>query len=168
MRKAIYPGSFDPITNGHIDIIKRMSNMYDKVVVLVGTNPGKKYTFEKHNRKMLVEQAINELELHNIEVVAYEGLIIDYAVENDCQVIVKGLRSVTDYEYELSMALVNRDVNPEVETLFMVADHNLSMVSSSMVKELAKNKCPIDKYTTKLVVQELKNVYFPEPYDPYS
>lgn len=152
---TIYPGSFDPITYGHLDIIKRISNLFDKVIVLIGNNSSKKYMFSVNERKNFINKCIEDEKLKNILVSDYDGLIVDFAKENKSFMIIKGLRNVSDYEYELNMAYINEDIEPEIETLFMVANPKLSMVSSSMVKEIAKYNKPINKYVNDFVEKEI-------------
>ena len=135
MRIAVYPGSFDPITNGHLDIIKRASRVYDKVVVGVLINHGKTPLFTAAERVDMIRQVTEELP--NVEVDTFEGLLVDFAKSKNATVIVKGLRTVADFEYEFQMALLNKALNPEYETMFMMTDTKYSYISSSMVKELA-------------------------------
>lgn len=135
MRIAVYPGSFDPITNGHLDIIERASRVYDKVVVGVLSNLSKKPLFTAEERVEMISLVTKHLE--NVEVDTFTGLLVDFAKSKKANVIVKGLRTVTDFEYEFQMALLNKALNPEYETMFMMTDTKYSYISSSMVKELA-------------------------------
>lgn len=135
MRIAVYPGSFDPITNGHLDIIERASRVYDKVVVGVLSNKSKTPLFSTEERVDMIRQVTTGLP--NIEVDTFEGLLVDFAASKNATVIVKGLRTVADFEYEFQMALLNKALNPEYETMFMMTDTKYSYISSSMVKELA-------------------------------
>ena len=135
MRIAVYPGSFDPITNGHMDIIQRASKIYDRGIVGVLNNTSKNPLFTPQER---VEMIRGELKsLNNVEVLSFSGLLVDFARENGASVIVKGLRTVADFEYEFQMALLNKALDAEVETIFMMTDSKYSYISSSMVKELA-------------------------------
>ncbi len=135
MKIAVYPGSFDPITNGHMDIIKRASKIYDKVIVGVLNNMSKKSLFSPQER---VEMIISEArDIKNVEVLSFDGLLVEFARKNGASVIVKGLRTVADFEYEFQMALLNKALDTEVETIFMMTDSKYSYISSSMVKELA-------------------------------
>ncbi len=135
MKIAVYPGSFDPITNGHMDIIKRASKIYDKVVVGVLNNSSKKSLFSPQER---VEMILGETGgIGNVEVSSFDGLLVEFARKNGASVIVKGLRTVADFEYEFQMALLNKALDTEVETIFMMTDSKYSYISSSMVKELA-------------------------------
>lgn len=135
MRIAVYPGSFDPITNGHLDIIERASRVYDKVIVGVLCNNSKKPLFSAGERVSMIKKVTEHIK--NVEVEAFEGLLVDFAKSKGATVIVKGLRTVADFEYELQMALLNKALNPEYETMFMMTDTKYSYISSSMVKELA-------------------------------
>jgi pantetheine-phosphate adenylyltransferase len=135
MRTAVYPGSFDPITNGHLDIIERASRVYDKVVVGVLNNSNKKPVFTVDERMDLIKTVTSHIP--NVEVDSFEGLLVDFAKSKQATVIVKGLRTVADFEYEFQMALLNKTLNPEYETMFLMTDTKYSYISSSMVKELA-------------------------------
>lgn len=135
MRIAVYPGSFDPITNGHLDIIERASKIYDKLVVGVLSNGNKKPLFSAEERVEMICKVTNHIK--NVEVDTFAGLLVDFAKSKDAEVIVKGLRTVADFEYEFQMALLNKTLNPECETVFMMTNTKYSYISSSMVKELA-------------------------------
>lgn len=135
MRTAICPGSFDPVTLGHMDIIRRASKIFDRVIVAVMVNPAKKTAFTLDERILLLKKATKEME--GVEVVGFEGFLADYARMRDACAIVKGLRAVSDFEYEFQMALLNKALNPEYETMFLMTDTKYSYISSSMVKELA-------------------------------
>lgn len=135
MRTAVYPGSFDPITNGHLDIIERASRVYDKVVVGVLNNSSKKPVFTVEERIDLIKTVTSHIP--NVEVDSFKGLLVDFAKSKQATVIVKGLRTVSDFEYEFQMALLNKTLNPEYETMFLMTDTKYSYISSSMVKELA-------------------------------
>lgn len=137
MRIAIYPGSFDPVTKGHLDIIKRASKMFDKVIVAVVLNPNKNPMFTFEERKAYIERSIASVEgLDNVEVDAFSGLLVDYLHKHNAKIIVKGLRFVSDFEYEFQQALTNRKLDEEIETMFMVTCYKYSYLSSSIVKEV--------------------------------
>lgn len=135
MRIAVYPGSFDPVTNGHLDIIKRSAKMFDKVIVAVVKNYNKKPLFSTEERVKLIQKSVKDLP--NVEVESFKGLLMDYIHEKNAQVIVKGLRAISDFEYEFQMALMNRKLDPNIETIFLMTNHKYSFLSSSMVKEVA-------------------------------
>jgi len=136
MKIAIYPGSFDPITNGHLDIIKRASKMCDKLIVSVIYNPNKNPLFTLEERKKLVEESIKEYS--NVSVDCFSGLLIEYAKENQATAIIKGLRAISDFEYELQMALMNQKLCPGIETVFLMTSSEYSFLSSSLIKEVAR------------------------------
>lgn len=132
---AIYPGSFDPVTLGHLDIIHRAAAMFDKVIVVVATNVNKKCSFTPEERRDMILKSVAELP--NVEVDFFGGLIADYAREHSARAIIKGLRAMSDFEYEFQMALTNKKLNPDVETLFLTTSAQYMYFSSSMVKQIA-------------------------------
>lgn len=133
--KIVYPGSFDPITYGHLDIIRRCSMKFDEVVVAVLENNNKRTLFSLAERKSLIEESVEELE--NVKVDTFSGLLVDYVAQNQFDFVIRGLRSVSDFEYEFQMALVNHQLDAYTETLFMVTSSRYSYLSSSIVKEVA-------------------------------
>jgi len=134
---AMYPGTFDPITLGHEDFVRRASRLYDKVVVAVAADTGSKKTmFDFEERVELAQQALEDIE--NVEVKGYEGLTIDFAVENNLAVIVRGLRAVSDFEYEFQLASMNRVLTQEVETAFLTPTDKYTFISSTLVREVAQ------------------------------
>ncbi len=134
MKTAVYPGSFDPITNGHIDIIRRASGIFDEVVVLVSINSSKKTLFDLEERKAMIVEIVSDIP--NVRVDTYPGLLVDYVRSIPGAVIVKGLRALLDFEYEFQMALVNRQLDHNVETFFLMTSMNYAHISSSLVKEI--------------------------------
>lgn len=136
MKVAIYPGSFDPITKGHLDIIKRGAKVFDKLIVGVLINVDKKGLFEIEERVELIQRVTKDLP--NVEVKSFEGLLVDFAKMNESNIILKGLRAVSDFEYEFQMALMNSKLNPNIETVFMMTSTDFSYLSSSSVKQVAK------------------------------
>lgn len=153
MMRAIYPGSFDPVTFGHIDIIARSAQIADELIIGVLNNKAKTPLFSVEERvKMLVEVT---KEMPNVKIVPFEGLLIDFAKELDAKVIVRGLRAVTDFEYELQMSQTNHKLNPEIETLFMTTNLNYSYLSSSTVKEIAAFEGDITQFVPELVVEKV-------------
>ena len=135
MEKAIYPGSFDPITKGHLDIISRTSAIVDHLIVAVLKNPRKQTVFTIEERLEMLRRSTARYP--NVEIDFFSGLLIDYVKKNNINIIIKGLRAISDFEFEFQMALVNRKLNPAVETLFMVTNSKYSYLSSSIVKEIA-------------------------------
>ncbi|GAB6088287.1 pantetheine-phosphate adenylyltransferase [Alkaliphilus crotonatoxidans] len=135
MKVGIYPGSFDPITNGHMDIIERASQICDEVIVAVLKNPNKKGMFTLDERVQLIQEVIHSFP--NVRVDCFSGLLVDYVKLKKANVIIKGLRAVSDFEYEFQMALMNRKLAPDVETVFLMTSSKYSYLSSSLVKEVA-------------------------------
>lgn len=157
MRIAVYPGSFDPITNGHLDIIKRASKIFDKVIVGVLKNRSKQQTFTADERVRLIEKVTANLP--NVEVASFDGLLVDFARKYGACVIIKGLRTVDDFEYEFQMALLNKALDGECETMFMMTDSKYSYISSSMVKELAGYKGDLAGFVPTEIIQYIKDKY---------
>ncbi|MCG0274658.1 MAG: pantetheine-phosphate adenylyltransferase [Thermosediminibacteraceae bacterium] len=135
MNVAIYPGSFDPITNGHLDIIERSSRLFDRLIVAVLKNPNKKSLFTVEERIEMIKGAVSHIK--NVEVDHFSGLLVDFARKKNAKIIVKGLRAVSDFEYELQMALMNKKLYGELETIFIMTNTKYSFLSSSIVKEVA-------------------------------
>lgn len=133
---AVYPGSFDPVTYGHLDIIQRGAKVFDKVIVAVLENPSKQPLFTIEERVQLLREVTQEME--NVEVDSFDGLLVDYMRLKSANTIIKGLRAVSDFEYELQMASINRKLNDEVETFFMMTNNQYSYLSSSIVKNVAQ------------------------------
>jgi pantetheine-phosphate adenylyltransferase len=133
--RAIYPGSFDPVTKGHLDIIIRSSKIMDHLTVAVLENPRKIATYEIEKRVEMLKIVTEKMS--NVQVDYYKGLLIDYAVQTDTGIIIKGLRAISDFEFEFQMALVNQKLNPSIETMFMMTNSKYSYLSSSIVKEIA-------------------------------
>lgn len=138
MAKAIYPGSFDPVTKGHLDIITRSSKIMEHLTVAVLENPRKIATFDIEKRVEMLKRVTEPFP--NVDVDYYEGLLIDYAQQKEVDIIIKGLRAISDFEFEFQMALVNQKLRPEIETLFMMTNSKYSYLSSSIVKEIAALK----------------------------
>lgn len=137
MTTAIYPGSFDPLTYGHIDVIERSARLFDRVIVSILTNAQKAPLFSVDERTEIMREILKP-RFPNVEVEVFHGLLVDYAAQKKAQVIVRGIRAVTDYEYEFQMALMNRRLKPEIETVFMMPAEKYSYLSSRLVKEIAE------------------------------
>lgn len=155
MRIAVYPGSFDPITNGHLDIVKRASRLYDKVIIGVLNNSSKKPMFSSIERKEMIDENIKDIP--NVTCDVFSGLLVDFAKQNGATVIVKGLRTVADFEYEFQLALLNKALNPEFETMFMMTDSKYSYISSSVVKDVAKYNGELDGLVPQNVILKIKD-----------
>jgi pantetheine-phosphate adenylyltransferase len=135
MRIAVYPGSFDPVTKGHLDIIERASKVFDEVIVAVLVNPDKKGLFDIDERVDLITRVTKHL--HNVKSDSFHGLLVNYMQEKNAQVIIKGLRAVSDFEYEFQMALMNKKLDSSIETVFMMTSAKYSYLSSSSIKQVA-------------------------------
>ncbi len=157
MRLAICPGSFDPVTNGHLDVIQRASHLFDKVVVLVAVNADKHGVFTAEERCVLLRRATAHLP--NVEVDSYDGLLADYARERNAAAIVKGLRAMSDFEYEFQMALTNRKLNDQVETVFLTTSTEYMYLSSSLVKEVARLGGDVSEFVPSCVANEIVNKF---------
>jgi pantetheine-phosphate adenylyltransferase len=151
--RAIYPGTFDPITNGHIDIIERSARMFDEVIVAILVNVVKRPMFSMEERIDMIRSVI---ELDNVRVDTFEGLLVQYAVVQNASVIVRGIRAVSDYEYELQMALMNRRLEPRLDTVFMMPAEAYSHLSSSLIKEVFLLGGSVKGLVPKLVQQRMK------------
>ena len=138
MRRAIYPGSFDPVTNGHLDIIERGSKLFDEIIIAVLVNPEKRALFTVEERREMLEEVLTIVESGGcrLRVGSFQGLLMRYAVEQQADAVVRGIRAISDYENELQMALMNRRQEPKIETVFMLAAESYSYVSSRLVKEV--------------------------------
>lgn len=153
MIRAVYPGSFDPVTNGHLDIIQRAASIFDSVVVTVMENPRKQPMFTLQERLEML-QATTE-GMANVQVDCYRGLLIDYVEQKEAQVIIKGLRAISDFEFEFQMALINRKLNGNVETMFMMTSSRYSYLSSSIVKEVAGYGGNVEGLVPECVYQKI-------------
>lgn len=156
IRRAIYPGSFDPITNGHLDIIERASHLFDEVIIGVLNNPEKKAMFTVEERKSIIEEVLPNSENCNFVVEDFSGLLIDYARQKEVFTNIRGIRAVSDYEYELQMALMNRRLEPRFETIFLVANPNVSYISSSLIKQIYNLGGKIEGLVPKLVAEKMQ------------
>lgn len=132
---TIYPGTFDPITNGHIDVVRRASKLFERVIVGVAINPGKAPTFSLEQRVALAQESLQDIK--EVEVCGFKGLLVDFAKEKNAKVILRGLRAVSDFEHEFQLASMNRRMEPEVETLFLTPAEQYTFISSSLVREIA-------------------------------
>ncbi|WP_031515275.1 pantetheine-phosphate adenylyltransferase [Desulfofalx alkaliphila] len=157
MRIAVYPGSFDPIHYGHLDIIERASVLYDKLVVAVATNPKKKPLFDTQERIELLKMVLKDFD--NVYIESFEGLTVNYALKQGAQVVVRGLRAITDFENEFVFALTNKKLEPRVETIYLMTRSEYSFISSSGVKEVAYYGGNISDMVPSIVADKLHQKY---------
>ena len=155
MKVAIYPGSFDPITSGHLNIIRRAANIFDKLIVCVMVNSGKNPMFSQDERVDMIRRVVSDLP--NVEVDASEELLAEYARRKGSCVIVKGLRAGSDFENEFQMALINHKINPGLDTMFLTAEHQYMYLSSSTVKELGKYHVDLSDFLPEEIIPDFKN-----------
>ena len=154
MDKAIYPGTFDPITRGHEDLVRRASQLFDRVVVAVAVSSGKKPSFTQKERVDMVRQVLADC--RNVEVMAFSGLLMEFSQQQNATVILRGLRAVSDFEYEFQMAGMNRSINPEIETVFMTPSEQYMFISATIVREIALLGGSVDKFVHPLVAAQLR------------
>lgn len=157
MRAAIYPGTFDPITYGHLDIIERAARLFDKITITVASNPNKKPLFSAKERVFLIKQSITDIDNGSIlEVETFKGLIVNFAREKKAAAIIRGLRAISDFEYELQMALMNRRLEEEITTVFLMPHENYTYLNSTIVKEVAQHGGDISNFVPPIVEKKLK------------
>ena len=156
-RIAIYPGSFDPITNGHIDIIKRGRKLFDKIIVAILCNSSKKALFTIEERKEMLKNSLHDMT--NIEIASFDGLLVDYAVERKADAILRGMRAISDFEYEFQMALMNRSLQRNVQTVFLISGLKWIFISSSVIKEAARYNGDISNMVHPFVDKKLKEKF---------
>ena len=154
---AVYPGTFDPITNGHLDIITRGVRLFDRIIIAILNNPEKNPLFALEERVEILQAVVGTLPKVSVE--AFDGLLIDYARERRAQVIVRGLRALSDFEYEYQMALMNRKLAPDIETVFMMPSEAYSYVSSRLVKEVVRLGGSVDGLVPRAVVDRMRSRY---------
>ncbi len=153
-RKAIYPGTFDPVTYGHLDIIKRASGLYDRVIVAIAHSDEKDPFFSVDERVGLLQEATENME--NVFVESFKGLVVDFAKANSSKVVLRGIRMISDFDYEFQMALTNRKLAPEIETVFMMPNEKYSYLSSKLIKEVASLGADISSFVPTKVEKRLK------------
>ena len=162
MKKAIYPGTFDPITFGHIDLIKKSLNIFDQVIVAVSDGNTKNYLFNAEEREQLIKKALfNDFKFNRkkIIVTTFKTLTTDFCKKMKANVIIRGLRATSDFEYEFQLAGMNRKLNNKIETIFLMSDIKNQIISSRLIKEIAELKGDIRKFTTKSTINSLKKKY---------
>lgn len=153
MKIGIYPGSFDPITNGHLDILKRSLKIFDKVIVLIAVNPNKKARFSPEERKEMVLESVND---PRVEVDTFEGLTVQYAKEHGATHLIRGLRAVTDFEYEFQLTTANDFIDNNIDTIFLMSKSDKSFISSSMILELYDSGVDVSELVPPSVIKHLK------------
>lgn len=156
-RVAIYPGTFDPVTNGHIDIIKRSADLFDSIIVPIAINPHKEALFSLEERLVMLKQSTKDIP--NVEIDAFECLLVEYAKKRKACAIVRGLRAVSDFEYEFQMALMNRKLNRDIETLFLITGLRWIFTSSSIIKEAAQFGGDVEGMVPAIVNRKLKEKF---------
>jgi len=156
-RIALYPGTFDPVTFGHIDIMRRALKLFDQVIVAVALNPNKSPLFSLEDRVHFIKEATKSLK--NLEIIPFNNLLINLAHSKKASVVIKGLRAISDFEFELQMGLMNRTLDEEIETLFMIPSQEFSFLSSNLVKETARHGGDVSKLVPKIVFKELKEKF---------
>ncbi|WP_297812772.1 pantetheine-phosphate adenylyltransferase [uncultured Finegoldia sp.] len=155
--KVLYPGSFDPITNGHMDIIQRSSKIFDEVNIAVVKNKQKQSTFSLDERVKMIEKSCEHLK--NVKVYSFEGLTVDFAKKIGCSTIIRGLRAVSDFESEMQMSLANKKLNGDLETIFLVSDGKYAFLSSSIVREIASYGADISELVPNEIVEIIRRKY---------
>lgn len=153
--RALYPGTFDPITNGHADLIERASQLFSRVIVAIAANPSKKPLFSLEERVEMIKKVTEDLP--NVEVVGFTGLLADFADEQNATILIRGLRAVSDFEYEFQLANMNRRLNPKLESVFLTPAEENSFISSTLVKEVALHRGKVDGFCHPVVQQALKD-----------
>ncbi|HYE73803.1 MAG TPA: pantetheine-phosphate adenylyltransferase [Blastocatellia bacterium] len=155
-RRAIYPGSFDPLTNGHLDIIERACHLFDEVTVAILVNPNKAPMFTVEERIEILHEVL-DAKFAQVNIDTFSGLLAEYAMKKRAQAVVRGIRAISDYEYELQMALMNRRLAPSVETIFLMAPQEYSFISSRLVKEVFKLGGSVEGFVPPFVIERMKN-----------
>lgn len=158
MRIAVYPGSFDPITNGHLNIIERATNIFDKIIVGVANNPKKSTLFSAQERIDMIKEVTKNLE--KVKIQSFSGLLIDFMKSNNASIIIRGMRAISDFEHESQLALMNKRLAPEIETIFMVTCSKYSYLDSSIVKEIASLNGCINQLVPEIVEKKLREKLF--------
>ena len=158
MKTAVYPGTFDPVTNGHIDIIERALKLFDKIYVLVGENPQKTATFSAEERVGMLKEALKK---HNnrVDVEHFEGLLLDYVKKKKSNVIIRGLRAISDFEFEFQRAQFNREFAKDIETIFIMTKDDYAFLSSSIIKEIAMFNGPVKGFVPEIVEKKLREKF---------
>src|ERR1043166_2399982 len=157
MKRAIYPGSFDPVTNGHLDVIERARKLFDEVVVAVAHNDEKQALFSLDERLDLLQQSIGKIE--NVRIAQFDGLLVEFAAAQNASAVVRGLRAVSDFEFEFQMALMNRKLNSDVETIVLMPKEEYTYLSSRIIKEIARLGGDVSSFVPPMVVKALASKF---------
>ncbi|OGU61056.1 MAG: pantetheine-phosphate adenylyltransferase [Ignavibacteria bacterium GWF2_33_9] len=154
---AIYPGTFDPITNGHVDVIERAADLFGKVYVVIAVNSQKSTLFSEEERLVMARESLKDLP--NVEVITYQGLTVECAIELNAAAIVRGIRAISDYEYELQIALMNRKLAPNVHTVFLLPNEKYTYLNSSIIREIGRYDHDVSEFVPVFVAEKLKEKY---------
>ncbi len=159
-RLAVYPGTFDPITNGHIDLVQRALKLFDRLIIAIGENPAKRPLFSLEERLYMVEKAIEDFPCRDrIEVASFSGLLVDFAASRGAQAIIRGLRAVSDFEYEFQLALMNRRLNRQIDTVFLMPGFRWFFISSTIIKEAAQFGGDVSGLVPPVVEEKLREKF---------
>ena len=158
MKTAVYPGTFDPVTNGHIDIIERALKLFDRLYVVVGDNPQKAPTFTAKERIAMLKESLKKYN-NRIDVEHFDGLLLNYVKRKKSNVVIRGLRAISDFEFEFSRALISREMESNIETIFMMTKDDYAFISSSIVKEIAMFNGPVKGFVPEVVEKKLKEKF---------
>jgi len=156
MKIALYPGTFDPVTNGHLDIIERASQLFDKVIVTVAVNSSKTPMFTTDERKEMIRLAVKEKKIKNVSIESFNGLLVGFARKKKATVLIRGLRAVSDFEYEFQMALMNRKLAPKITTVFLMPHEKYTYLNSSIIREVARLKGDVSDLVPRSVRKYIK------------
>jgi pantetheine-phosphate adenylyltransferase len=156
-KTAIYPGTFDPITNGHIDVIERAAQLFAKVIVVVAVNTKKVCLFTEDERLAMAQESLSHLK--NVEVEIYQGLLVEYAHQKKASALVRGIRAISDFEYEFQIALMNRKLQPEITTIFLMPHEKYTYLNSSIIRELARYSQDVSEFVPPVVAEKLKEKF---------
>jgi len=159
MRRAIYPGSFDPVTNGHVDVVERARKLFDEVIVALAQNDEKQPLFPLPERLDLLQQTVGKME--NVRIAQFHGLLVDFAAAQEASAVIRGLRAVSDFEFEFQMALMNRKLESSVETIFLMPKEEYTYLSSRLVKEIARLGGDVSKFVPDVVAKALRIKFAP-------
>mgnify|MGYP001269370443 CR=1 FL=1 len=159
MKTAVYPGTFDPLTKGHLDIIQRASKLFDQLIIAVTNNNNKNILFSANERMEMIDSVIKEEKISNVKVTSFQGLLMDFVKKNNSNVVIRGLRAVSDFEYEFQMTGMNSKLDPKIETIFLMASDKYQLISSKLIKEISSLNGDISQFVPKVVEEKLKKKF---------